>query len=927
MDTPQFTIKHNFDDPTTALIFNNTGITGGGTEFPSRLYSGTSFETLLQGFKWDNFEDKNEVDYTFTGFTTAEISIKPNDTTIAATVIGTGVATANPNELLFTVTQDQIPASLAQYTSSANRTPIVLYIVITDGTNKISLETHIAVMDITRNGSEDNSALDASGIGLSVEQPAKWTARFNEIPIVLERAIDLLGGASVSDQGKVLEALAVQPGSPSDGDRYLATATAGDWTLDHIHEWNSTQGIWYDYTPTEGDTVYDQTTNIRSEFTTVWTAIVVVSTASDVPNVPAGNLIATDVQGALDELQTELDDLTAASIPNVPSGNLIATDLQGAVNELQTEIDNLPEAMEYKGDWNASTNTPTLIDGTGDVGDMYRVSVAGTQDLGSGTVNYEVGDTLVYDGTVWDHFSHSGGASLPVSDVTSIVFDPVDGTKQMRIDVGGVGTAQTRVVSMPDQDIDLTPGSGSFIKDIVSDVTPQLGGTLDSNSNSIDMGDDSDILNIKNIDFKAATELTISTGAITATQNIHSIDTQADASTDDLDTITLGTSNLIFIKLDNVARIVTLKDGTGNLDLDADVAMVFGTVYQLLHDGTNWQLVGSASTGGTSLPVVDTTAIVKGAVTDTKKMRIDVETNVTAATTRVLTMPDEDVDIMPQKRVTGLATTGTVDINFNAGNVFVIGTQTGNITLTFSNVKMSQEILIDITGSGAFTLTMPASVSIEIEGTTFTPGVRNFITIKSIDTATTLLAIYATTTSGPTTYEFLGTSGAISAAASVEFTTASWFDGTYNKLVFTLLDVAPATDAVNFLMTFSIDGGSTYLSTGIHEYSNTGRTSGGTNVNTNNAGATFYTLNGSGVNGLLGNATNESFTGDVVLYDPSLAFYKRLTCQYVMTESLGTSLGAMSNCEVRTTSAIDAVKFAMSSGNVATGEILVYGVR
>jgi hypothetical protein len=46
-----------------------------------------------------------------------------------------------------------------------------------------------------------------------------------------------------------------------------------------------------------------------------------------------------------------------------------------------------------------------------------------------------------------------GGATLPVVDATSIVKDPVDGTKQMRIDVGGVATATTRVLTMPDADI------------------------------------------------------------------------------------------------------------------------------------------------------------------------------------------------------------------------------------------------------------------------------------------------------------------------------------------------------------------------------------------------------------------------------------------------------------------------------------------
>ncbi len=64
----------------------------------------------------------------------------------------------------------------------------------------------------------------------------------------------------------------------------------------------------------------------------------------------------------------------------------------------------------------------------------------------------------------------------------------------------------------------------------------------------------------------AATELTIATGAITATQSHHTIDTQADAGTDDLDTINgLVANQLYFFRPANDARTVVLKHGTGNL--------------------------------------------------------------------------------------------------------------------------------------------------------------------------------------------------------------------------------------------------------------------------------------------------------------------------------------------------------------------------
>ena len=65
------------------------------------------------------------------------------------------------------------------------------------------------------------------------------------------------------------------------------------------------------------------------------------------------------------------------------------------------------DAVEYQGNWNASTNSPSLADGTGDKGDMYVVSVAGTQNLGQGSVDYNVGDSVIYSGNVWDRIGRS----------------------------------------------------------------------------------------------------------------------------------------------------------------------------------------------------------------------------------------------------------------------------------------------------------------------------------------------------------------------------------------------------------------------------------------------------------------------------------------------------------------------------------------
>ena len=56
---------------------------------------------------------------------------------------------------------------------------------------------------------------------------------------------------------------------------------------------------------------------------------------------------------------------------------------------------------KYKGDFDASTNTPTLVNGTGKLYDYYEVTVAGSPDFGAGAITLAVGDNVKYDGTAW----------------------------------------------------------------------------------------------------------------------------------------------------------------------------------------------------------------------------------------------------------------------------------------------------------------------------------------------------------------------------------------------------------------------------------------------------------------------------------------------------------------------------------------------
>jgi hypothetical protein len=79
-------------------------------------------------------------------------------------------------------------------------------------------------------------------------------------------------------------------------------------------------------------------------------------------------------------------------------------------------ISQLPSSiMEYKGTWNAATNTPTLANGTGDTGDVYICNVAGTVNFGAGPITFAVGDYVIYSGSIWQRSSGAVGTVTSVA--------------------------------------------------------------------------------------------------------------------------------------------------------------------------------------------------------------------------------------------------------------------------------------------------------------------------------------------------------------------------------------------------------------------------------------------------------------------------------------------------------------------------------
>jgi len=85
-------------------------------------------------------------------------------------------------------------------------------------------------------------------------------------------------------------------------------------------------------------------------------------------------------------------------------------------------------------------------------------------------------------------------------------------------------------------------------------------------------------------------EKTIASGVITVTESFHQVDTQGDASTDDLDTINGGEKGMsLTITAADGTRTVVAKDGTGNLRLAGDFSLdTQNDTLTLIYNGTNW---------------------------------------------------------------------------------------------------------------------------------------------------------------------------------------------------------------------------------------------------------------------------------------------------------------------------------------------------
>jgi hypothetical protein len=113
----------------------------------------------------------------------------------------------------------------------------------------------------------------------------------------------------------------------------------------------------------------------------------------------------------------------------------------------------LPEsAMEFLGEWDASTNTPTLKDGTGTNGNFYIVTVGGTVNFGTQAspriITFYPNDRVVYEGDNARWFRLPAGSVVTVNGLSGVVelngtnvnYDNTNGSPTLKAKIDDVET-------------------------------------------------------------------------------------------------------------------------------------------------------------------------------------------------------------------------------------------------------------------------------------------------------------------------------------------------------------------------------------------------------------------------------------------------------------------------------------------------------
>ena len=166
-----------------------------------------------------------------------------------------------------------------------------------------------------------------------------------------------------------------------------------------------------------------------------------------------------------------------------------------------------------------------------------------------------------------------------------------------------------------------------------------------------------------------------------------------------------------------------------------------------------------------------------------------------------------------------------------------------------------------------------------------------------------------------------------SSSSTLSFTTN--IDSTYNIYKFRFIEIHPSADAAHFLVNFR-DGGSSFDATKTTTFFQSQHNEAGNDqsLGYNTSGDLAQSTSVANLDRFLGADNDQCLNGELFLFDPSsTTFVKHFMSRVSTSERNDYSQQAFLAGYNNVTAAIDGVQFSMSSGNIDSGTIEMYGIN
>ena len=202
--------------------------------------------------------------------------------------------------------------------------------------------------------------------------------------------------------------------------------------------------------------------------------------------------------------------------------------------------------------------------------------------------------------------------------------------------------------------------------------------------------------------------------------------------------------------------------------------------------------------------------------------------------------------------------------------------------------------------------------------------------VKLNNNAVKNVTAFGSLTSGSMVFIKKLTASSSSTLSFVDGSSSVVLDNTYKEYIFTFNNIHPATDSADIMINFSTDSGSNYnvAKTSTHFRAYHDEAGSATSLAYDNSNDMEQGTGNLNILLNIGNGNDECGSGYLHLFDPSsTTFVKHFIANMNRYDGADYTVNQYTAGYANTTSAIDAVRFQMDTGNMDAGDIVLYGIN